>query len=77
MVLLAIENRRLVRRAEADIGAWSQGVAFIDGPATLVAESIVDKALHVLRLAGDRLEPVGAAIRFETAGPASLGIAQD
>nr|WP_294816512.1 hypothetical protein [uncultured Sphingomonas sp.] len=77
VVLLAIENRRLKRRAEADIGAWSQGVAFIDGTATLVAESIVDKALHVLRLTGDRLEPVGAPIRFEAAGPASLGIAQD
>lgn len=77
LVLLSIEGRRLVRRAEADLGAWSQGVAFLDGGPTLVAGSIADKTLHVFRSAGGGLEPLGAPIRFETGGPASLGVAPE
>lgn len=77
VILLSIENRRLIRRAEAAIGAWSQGVAFVEGGTTLVAESIVDKSLHVFRIVDDRLEAAGPPMRFESGGPASLGVSPD
>ncbi|UIJ44088.1 hypothetical protein LZK98_13495 [Sphingomonas cannabina] len=75
--LLSIENRRLIRRAEADIGAWSQGVAFVENGTTLVAESIGDQSLHVFRIVNHQLEAAGPPIRFESGGPASLGVSPE
>jgi len=43
VVLLKIDGRRLQRVAEAPIGAWSQGVAFLDDSRTLIAESIAGR----------------------------------
>lgn len=74
VVLLKIENERLLRLDRQPIGAWSQGVAFLDDSRTLVAQSIADRALHRFRIEADRLRPAGAPIVFESGGPASMGV---
>ncbi|QQP94129.1 YncE family protein [Lysobacter enzymogenes] len=75
VVLLKIEDRRLRRVAAAPIGAWAEGVAFGDDNATVLAQSIDDRALHVLRIEGDTLKPAGAPVVFENGAPAAIGVA--
>jgi DNA-binding beta-propeller fold protein YncE len=75
VVLLKIEGKRLHRVAEAPIGAWSQGVAFLDDSRTLIAETIVDRSVHLLRIDGDTLKVAAPPMVFTEGGPVAHGIA--
>lgn len=74
VVLLKIEGKRLTRTAEASIGAWSQGVAFLDDSRTLIAESIADRSVHLLRIEGDALQVAAPPMVFQDGGPMAHGI---
>jgi len=74
VVLLKIDGDRLQRLDRQPIGAWSQGIAFLDDSRGVIAQSIADRALHRFRVERDRLQPAGAPIVFERGGPASLGV---
>ena len=75
IVLLKIDGKRLHRIAEAPIGAWSQGVAFLDDSRTLIAETIVDRSVHLLRIEGDALKIAAPSMVFTEGGPMAHGIA--
>jgi DNA-binding beta-propeller fold protein YncE len=75
VVLLKLENRRLRRVAEAPIGAWAEGLVFGEDSRTVLAQSIDDRALHVLRIDGDTLKPARALIVFGNGAPVGIGIA--
>jgi DNA-binding beta-propeller fold protein YncE len=71
VVLLAIQDRKLVVKDRARIGPWAQGAVFLSAD-IIAAESIEDRRLHLFRLVDDRLvrlEPIA----FENGGPATLG----
>lgn len=72
VALVRIEGRRLHPVAEASIGRWAQGVGFVDN-ATLFAQSMGDRTLHVFRIEGDALR-AAAPIRFEQGAPAAFGM---
>ncbi len=74
VVLLKIENGQLRRVSRASIGAWSQGVAFLDDSRTVIAQSIAARALHRLRIENDVLKEAAPPIVFDEGGPASLGV---
>lgn len=74
VVLLKIENGQLRRVSRASIGAWSQGVAFLDDSRTVIAQSIANRALHRLRIENDMLKEAAPPIVFDEGGPASLGV---
>ncbi|MGH8081549.1 MAG: hypothetical protein ACREP7_13325 [Lysobacter sp.] len=75
VVLLKIESRRLRRVAQAPIGAWAEGVAFGDDSRTLLAQSIDDRALHVLKIEGETLKPASDPIVFGNGAPVGIGMA--
>lgn len=75
VVLLKIEDRRLRRVDAAPIGAWAEGVAFGDDNRTVLAQSIDDRALHVLRIEGESLKPAGAPVRFANGAPVGMSVA--
>lgn len=75
VVLLKIEGRRLRRVAQAPIGAWAEGLVFGDDSKTVLAQSIDDRALHVLSIEGDTLKPARPPIVFGNGAPAGIGIA--
>jgi hypothetical protein len=69
----AIEDGRLVKRAEARMGGWGQGVGWSRDGHELIAEAMVEQRLESWRFDGraltaDRVLPLGE-------GPAGLGIA--
>ncbi|HVI57861.1 MAG TPA: YncE family protein [Luteimonas sp.] len=72
VVLLRVEGGRLRPVAEASIGPWAQGVGFVDD-ATLFAQSMGDRTLHIFRIEGDALR-VAAPIRFGEGAPAAFGM---
>lgn len=75
VVLLKIEDRRLRRIDAAPIGAWAEGVAFGDDSRSVLAQSIDDRALHLLRIENERLKPAGAPVVFGNGAPAAIGVA--
>ncbi|QWP78376.1 YncE family protein [Lysobacter sp. K5869] len=75
VVLLKIEDRRLRRVDAAPIGAWAEGVAFGDDGRTVLAQSIDDRALHVLKIEGDALKPAGAPLVFGNGAPVAISVA--
>lgn len=69
----AIVDGHLVKRAEARMGGWGQGVAWSHDGRELVAEAMVEQRLESWRFDGrvlvaDRVLPLGE-------GPAGLGVA--
>lgn len=75
VVLLKVDGRRLQRIAQAPIGGWAQGVAFLNDSRTLLAQSIVERAIHRFRIVGDALEGAGPPITFEGGAPVGIGVA--
>ena len=73
LVLLRIAARRFTRIADADIGGWAQGTAFLDDR-TLFAQSVVDRTLHLFRVDGRTLVRRDA-ISYRDGGPVSFGVA--
>jgi DNA-binding beta-propeller fold protein YncE len=74
VVLLRVENRHLRRVDEAPIGAWAEGVAFLDDSRTLLAQSIVDRAIYRLRIEHDALVKAGPPIVFDNGAPVGIGV---
>jgi hypothetical protein len=75
VVLVRIDGKKLVRVTDAPIGGWAQGVGFLDDGRTLFAESINDRSVHFLRIAGDRLVPAFDPVVMADGGPVAHGIA--
>jgi DNA-binding beta-propeller fold protein YncE len=75
VVLLKIDGKRLLRVAEAPIGGWSQGVAFLNDSRTLFAQSIVDRSMHLLRVEDDALKVAAPPMVFQDGAPMAYGIA--
>jgi hypothetical protein len=74
VVLLRVEGRHLRRVDEAPIGAWAEGVAFLDDSRTLLAQSIVDRAIYRLRIRDDALVAAGPPIVFDNGTPVGIGV---
>jgi DNA-binding beta-propeller fold protein YncE len=74
VVLLRIDDRHLRRVDEAPIGAWAEGVVLLDDARTLLAQSIVDRAIYRLRIEHDKLVEAGPPIRFDNGAPVGIGV---
>jgi DNA-binding beta-propeller fold protein YncE len=74
VVLLRVEGTHLRRVDETPIGAWAEGVAFLDDSRTLLAQSIVDRAIYRLRIQDDALVTAGAPIVFGHGAPVGIGV---
>ncbi len=57
--IFRVERSRLRFVAEAKIGAWPQGVVWSNDGRTLIAQSMVNRSLDVLRFDGRQLKVVG------------------
>lgn len=75
LALLAIRNRHLVLLDRAPIGAWSEGLMFLDND-VIAAESVIDHRLHLFRRVGDKLTRL-TPIEFPKGSPAAIGRAPD
>jgi len=74
VVLLRVEGRHLRRVDEAPIGAWAEGVAFLDDSRTLLAQSIVDRAIYRLRIEDGALVTAGPPMVFDKGAPVGIGV---
>ena len=57
--MLAINGKRLKPLAEAQVGRWSQGIAFSKDGKTVMVESMIDHGLNIFRWNGVTLTPGG------------------
>lgn len=72
--LYRVSGTKLTFAAEAPIGAWPQGVAISADNRTVLATSMVEKAVHVFRWDGQKLaeqEPIKVR-----GGPSTIGTAK-
>jgi DNA-binding beta-propeller fold protein YncE len=72
--IFRIQRTRLTLAAEARVGGWPQGIAWSRDGRTLLAQSMLNRALDVLRFNGRRLKVVGQ-IKVG-GGPASIRTAE-
>ena len=75
VVLLKVEGKRLHRLAELPIGIWSQGALFLDDSRTVIAESLDDRALHLLQIDDGVFQVAAPPIVFAEGGPMAHGVA--
>ena len=75
VVVLNIEGRRLVPAGEADVGNWSQGVAFSPDGRTLLVQNMVQKNIAVYELGATSVRDTGQRIALK-GGPAGIRTAQ-
>ena len=59
LVVFKVDSTALTKVAEVAIGAWPQGVAWSHDGKTLLAQSMVDHALDVVRFDGKNLKVTG------------------
>jgi len=59
LVVFSVKGTTLTKVAEAKIGRWPQGVAWSRDGKTLLAQSMVDKALAVVSFDGKNLKVIG------------------
>jgi DNA-binding beta-propeller fold protein YncE len=71
LVILRIEDGRLVRVASANVGSWGQGVAFNADGTRLYMQNMVEREIQVLAFDGQRLTDTGTRIRVE-GGPSAI-----
>ena len=71
VVLLRVDNGRLVRFAEAPIGSWAQGSSFSRDGRTLLVQNMVESEIAVFRLDGDKITDSGQRIKVE-GGPVAM-----
>jgi len=74
VVLLRVEDGHLRRVDEAPIGAWAEGVAFVGDSRTLLAQSIVDRAIYRLHIEKDALVKAGPPVVFDHGAPVGIGV---
>ncbi|WP_424812768.1 lactonase family protein [Roseococcus sp. YIM B11640] len=58
VVMLRIEDGRLQRVAQADIGTWAQGVAFSSDGSRVFVQNMVEREIQVLSFDGQRLATI-------------------
>jgi DNA-binding beta-propeller fold protein YncE len=75
LVLLRLDNKKLIRLAEAPIGHWSQGIAFTPDGRYILVQNMVEKDIMVFKVAGDKLENTGQRLKVK-GGPAAIRIAE-
>ena len=71
LVVLRIEDGRLVRVAQADVGTWGQGVVFNADGTRLFMQNMVEREIQVLAFDGARLSDTGTRIAV-AGGPAAI-----
>lgn len=71
LALLTIRDGRLAVVDRAPIGAWSEGLLFLDHD-IIAAESVLDHRLHLFRRTGDKLVRL-QEIEFPNGSPAVMG----
>jgi len=71
LALLAIREGRLMALDRAPIGAWSEGLMFLDKD-VIAAESVLDHRLNLFRRVGDKLTRL-TPIEFANGSPAIIG----
>jgi len=59
LVVFSVDGTTLTKVTEVTIGSWPQGVAWSHDGKTLIAQSMVDKALAVVSFDGKRLTVTG------------------
>jgi len=60
VAIFRINGTKLTKVAQAKVGGWGQGVAWSKDGKTLLAQSMMEKAVEVLRFNGKTLRKVGA-----------------
>lgn len=71
VVMLRIEDGRLVRVASADVGTWAQGVAFNNEGTRIFVQNMVEREIQVLDFDGRSLTTHPERVRIE-GGPSAL-----
>jgi len=71
LVMLRIDDGRLVRVAQAEVGSWGQGVAFNSDGTRVFVQNMVEREIQVFGFDGQRLTPLPDRIRVE-GGPSAF-----
>lgn len=71
LVVLRIDDGRLVRVAQADVGTWGQGVVFSADGTRLFMQNMVEREIQVLAFDGTRLTDTGTRIAVQ-GGPSAI-----
>lgn len=66
LIIFRIDGTDLIRKSEAPIGRWSQGVVFSKDAKTLLVQNMVERNLMVFDFSAERLVDTG--LRFELKG---------
>lgn len=71
LVVLRIDDGRLLRVASADVGSWGQGVVFNADGTRLFMQNMAEREIQVLAFDGARLTDTGTRIAV-AGGPAAI-----
>jgi DNA-binding beta-propeller fold protein YncE len=71
LVMLRIEDGRLVRVAQAEVGSWGQGVVFNNDGTRVYVQNMVEREIQVLSFDGQRLTTLPERIRVD-GGPSAF-----
>ncbi len=74
LTLFAVDGETLTKVAEAPIGKWAEALAFSRDGKTIMAQSMYERTITVLRWDGSQLT-VGTPLAIKDAGPESFGTA--
>jgi DNA-binding beta-propeller fold protein YncE len=75
LVVLRIEDGRLVRVAQAEVGSWGQGVAFNADGSRIFVQNMVEREIQAIDFDGARLSTRPERLRLE-GGPSALRTAE-
>jgi DNA-binding beta-propeller fold protein YncE len=75
-VLLRVEKLRLVRLSETPIGAYTQGLAFVDNDKRVLIQNGHEREIQVLGIEGDKVSDTGIRVSLD-ALPSSLRVVRD
>ncbi|MDB5412441.1 MAG: YncE family protein [Rubritepida sp.] len=71
LVILRIEDGRLVRVAQADVGTWAQGVAFNNDGSLIYVQNMAEREIQVLSFDGRTLTTLPDRLRID-GGPTAI-----
>ncbi|MCX7373608.1 MAG: beta-propeller fold lactonase family protein [Alphaproteobacteria bacterium] len=71
LVVLRIDDGRLVRVAQADVGTWGQGVVFNADGTRIFMQNMVEREIQVLAFDGTRITDTGTRIAVQ-GGPSAI-----
>ena len=71
LVMLRIEEGRMVRVAQAEVGAWGQGVVFNADGTRVFMQNMVEREIQGFAFDGQRLTPLPERIRLDS-GPSAF-----